>query len=112
MIHIFLHGAVMSRTIDQLNDFAIAETQLLDLGFKVTTAMEGFPHPDEAANPELLENYLRQRRETMLQCQHVLFIEGYEYDPLTIADIKEARANGILTQEVTAFIDRYKLAIH
>lgn len=107
MKNVFLHGAVFNRTVDQLNEFALAESELTKKGYTVTTAMDAYPNFDEQNRPETIELYLSTRAKQMEASDVVVYLETFNEDHYAVLDIKNARAAGLRCISFPAFIELY-----
>ncbi len=105
---IYLHGPVFWQNKTQLKEFALAKKELENLGFKVMTALDNYPDEMDFADGDARQLYLTQRRLDMFTCQTIVTLDAFEYDHYTIADIKEARAQGRMVRKVVSFIEAYK----
>jgi len=111
MKQIFLHGAVLNQSIEQLNKFGIAESELTAAGFNVVTAM--LNHPDkEELMLEPFVDYMKARRKAVLECDMLVYLDDYKTDQFSEDDVEAARRDikMIPVMEYNYFKERYVIA--
>ena len=91
MKKIYLTGPVAERDVQQLEEFQRVKELLEEQGFDVKTAIDHLPDGDLRGNPYANQISMHNRFLALNQSDQVIYLEGYEEDPLSHSEVYQAQ---------------------